>query len=216
MSGAEYQEFEAASVAAYAERMVKTGSWTQKGSLAAAQVIFRELLPDGAASSDNYLFTVRDGELNVAFLWFAVLGEPGKSKAHIYNIVVNEKLRGQGYGRAAMLACIEESRELGAVSVRLRVFGDNHVARSLYTSLGFEEVEVVMSLPPDSPRTAVWASGRACRFRFPHVSGKAKGCEGAVEPDDRLPLRRPALLLRGARGHLSPRRARRPSRRRST
>ena len=73
--------------------------------------------------------------------------ETGEIEAFVYDIAIHEDRRGQGYGRAAMLACAERARELGAHSVGLHVFGRNTVARGLYTSLGFQEPDVTMSLP---------------------------------------------------------------------
>ena len=152
MTNTEYQGFEAAAVPEYAEEKVKAGTWTREESLAKAQEAFDQLLPKGIASPDNYLFTVRDARSGqpVARLYFAVRGEPGRREAFIYNIAVDEKFRGQGYGRATMVACVEEARKLGATSVGLNVFGSNKVARSLYTSLGFAEVVVMMSLSLDA------------------------------------------------------------------
>jgi ribosomal protein S18 acetylase RimI-like enzyme len=149
MTETEYQEFRTTSVAGYAQAKVEAGAWTQEESLAKSDAIFDELLPDGIASPDNYLFMVRDvnGEQSVAVLWFALQGEPARREVYIYQIEVAEKFRGRGYGRATMQACADKARMLGATSVRLHVFGRNKVARSLYTSLGFTETDVMMSLP---------------------------------------------------------------------
>jgi ribosomal protein S18 acetylase RimI-like enzyme len=149
MTEPEYQEFRTMSVAGYAAAKVEAGTWTQEESLAKSQAIFDGLLPDGTASPDNYLFTVRDvhGKQSVAVLWFALQGEPERREAYIYQIEVVEEFRGRGYGRAAMEACADKARGLGAASVGLHVFGHNKVARSLYNSLGFNETDVMMSLP---------------------------------------------------------------------
>ncbi len=52
-----------------------------------------------------------------------------------------------------MLACLQRARELGAASVGLHVFGHNKIAWELYSSLGFIETNVMMSLPlsPEGP-----------------------------------------------------------------
>ena len=80
-------------------------------------------------------------------LWINIRPKVGKTEAFIYDIVIDEDRRGRGYGRATMLACVARARELGAQSIGLHVFGDNAVARGLYTSLGFVETNVQMSLP---------------------------------------------------------------------
>ncbi|WP_438306672.1 GNAT family N-acetyltransferase (plasmid) [Streptomyces sp. HUAS TT11] len=152
MSNAEYKEFEALAVPEYAEAKERMGTWAREESLAKAQEIYGRLLPNGLASPNSHLFTVRDAHSGqrVGRLWFAVRGESRRSEAYIYDIAVAEEFRGQGYGRATLMACIEEAAKLGAKSVGLHVFGDNAAARSLYTSLGFAEVGVTMSLPLDA------------------------------------------------------------------
>ncbi|MET9110696.1 GNAT family N-acetyltransferase [Streptomyces zhihengii] len=152
MSATEYEEFEASAVPGYAEEKVRAGTWTREESLARAREEFGELLPDGLASPDNHLFTARDVRSGrpVARVWFALIGEPGRREAYFYDIAVYAGLRGRGYGRATMTAGIEEARRAGASSVGLHVFGSNKAARSLYTSLGFSEVGVVMSLSLDA------------------------------------------------------------------
>ncbi|MFG1865241.1 GNAT family N-acetyltransferase [Microbispora bryophytorum] len=130
----------------------RRGAWTREEALAKAQETFDQLLPKGIDSPDSHLSTVRDAcsGQSVARLWFALRGEPGRREAYIYEITVAERFRGQGYGRATMRACVETARELGATSVGLHVLGSNGVARSLYTSLGFAEVGVTMSLALDA------------------------------------------------------------------
>ncbi|MFF9458382.1 GNAT family N-acetyltransferase [Streptomyces flaveolus] len=149
MSATEYEEFLASAVPGYADEKVKAGTWTREESLARAREAFAGLLPDGLATPDNHLFTARDARDGrpVARFWFAMGGEPGRGQAYIYDIAVDAGLRGRGYGRATMTAGIEEARRAGASSVGLHVFGSNAVARSLYASLGFHEVGVIMSLP---------------------------------------------------------------------
>lgn len=148
MTAEEYEEFAAATVQEYADSKVAAGTWAPEESLAKAQEVFGRLLPKGIASPDSHLLTVRDarGGQAVARLWFALRGGPGRREAYVYEVTVAERFRGQGYGRATMTACVEKARELGVTSVGLHVLGGNGVARSLYTSLGFAEVGVMMSL----------------------------------------------------------------------
>lgn len=153
MSDSEYEQFAAESVRGYAEEKAQAGTWSREEALDRAQEEFDLLLPQGVASPDNYLFTVRDArsQQSVGRLWFAMRGELGRREAYVYEVAVDESHRGKGYGRAAMVACVEEARKVGANSVGLHVFGGNKIARSLYTSLGFAEVGVMMSLPLDVP-----------------------------------------------------------------
>lgn len=68
---------------------------------------------------------------------------PGKQGAvHIGRIIISPGARGNGAGRLLCEKLIEKAREsTGASVVTLRVYRDNHAARSLYSSLGFSIVE---------------------------------------------------------------------------
>src|SRR5919198_35686 len=63
----------------------------------------------------------------------------------VLDVYVDEGLRGRGYGRAAMLLAEDEARRRGFERINLNVFAGNAIARSLYTSLGYEERSVYMS-----------------------------------------------------------------------
>jgi ribosomal protein S18 acetylase RimI-like enzyme len=133
----------------YAAQHVAAGNWPAEDALELARTQTLTLLPDGVRTREQYLYTTRDAATGaqVGVLWINVRSKAGRTEAFIYDIVIDEERRGQGYGRATMLACVERARELGAQSVGLHVFGDNAVARKLYTSLGFVETDVQMSLP---------------------------------------------------------------------
>jgi ribosomal protein S18 acetylase RimI-like enzyme len=133
----------------YAAHHVAAGTWSAEDALELARTQTLTLLPGGVRTKDQYLYTTRDAATGeqAGVLWINVRTKAGRTEAFIYDIVIAEERRGQGYGRATMLACVERARELGADSVGLHVFGDNTVARKLYTSLGFIETSVQMSLP---------------------------------------------------------------------
>ncbi|MCZ0926112.1 GNAT family N-acetyltransferase [Halomonas janggokensis] len=68
---------------------------------------------------------------------------PGKQGAvHIGRIIVSPEARGKGVGRLLCEKLVAKAREsTGASTVTLRVYRDNHAARSLYSSLGFSVIE---------------------------------------------------------------------------
>lgn len=148
MTEAEYDTFEAATVPDFARQKVTSGEWTEEEALQLSRADHERLLPEGRKSPNQHLFTVRDADSGeaVAMLWLALRMKAGRIEGYIYNIEVREGQRGRGYGRATMLAAIEEARELGAETVGLHVFGHNAPARALYQSLGFAETNVSMSL----------------------------------------------------------------------
>jgi len=99
------------------------------------------LLPDGKPTAGQHLFCIEDERGDaIGRLWFAAR----PSGVWLYEIELEEWVRGRGLGREAMLAFEERARELGAEKVTLNVFGGNEVARSLYRSLGYAEESVHM------------------------------------------------------------------------
>jgi [ribosomal protein S18]-alanine N-acetyltransferase len=58
-----------------------------------------------------------------------------------FGIVVDREHHGQGIGRQLTVWTIEQARLQDCPAVRLSVYADNAVARGLYESLGFVEIE---------------------------------------------------------------------------
>jgi GNAT superfamily N-acetyltransferase len=105
------------------------------------------LIPDGRIPDGHYAFVVEDettGEA-VGRLWFAERPRGTETVAWVYEISIDERFRGRGYGRQAMLLREDEVRRRGWPAIALNVFGGNEPARSLYRKLGYAEVSVWMS-----------------------------------------------------------------------
>jgi ribosomal protein S18 acetylase RimI-like enzyme len=102
------------------------------------------LFPDGRPADDVHAFVIEnEGGETIGRLLFA----ERPFGAWLYAVELDERFRGQGLGRAAMLAFEERARERGAAAVKLNVFGGNEAARSLYRSLGYTEEAVQMGKP---------------------------------------------------------------------
>jgi GNAT superfamily N-acetyltransferase len=102
----------------------------------------RAAVMDGdTLNAANHLLAVHNetGE-QVATLWLANQGATSGDDWFVYDVVVTESHRGQGYGRSTMLAAETFVREHGGVTLALNVFGFNARARQLYISLGYVEV----------------------------------------------------------------------------
>jgi len=103
---------------------------------------FDELLPGGSTTPGHRLLFAEDvasGE-RIGWLWIAERdSDGGGNVAWIYDIVVDEALRGKGYGRALMAQAEIQAKEMGLGRIALNVFGDNLVARSLYETSGYRE-----------------------------------------------------------------------------
>ena len=84
-----------------------------------------------------------DGEA-VGHVWFAESSRNDRRTIFVNDVEIDEAQRGRGLGRAAMGLVEDEARARGIDRVELNVFGGNTAARSLYRSLGYDEVAVGM------------------------------------------------------------------------
>ena len=109
-----------------------------------SDVQFAELFPDGKPADGQYVMNVIADEAIVGTLW---MGRPFSKDGDtwfIFDIEISKDARGRGYGRAAMEAAEQWTREHGGTRVALNVFGPTLTARSLYDSLGYEVLATSM------------------------------------------------------------------------
>jgi GNAT superfamily N-acetyltransferase len=152
MSEDEFRAYRAWAVPDYAAEVQRNSGIGDRAASAHAERVFRDLLPQGLATAGNRLLIAEDpatGE-RVGLLWIARQRREGVAAAWIYDVMVEEPLRGKGYGRSIMQLAEDQAREMGVARLELNVFGDNAVARRLYTSLGYVEMSRQMGkeLPP--------------------------------------------------------------------
>ncbi len=103
-----------------------------------------ELFPDGSPADGQHVMNVIADEESVGTLW---MGRPLSGDAdtwYIFDVEIAKEMRGRGFGRAAMEAAEEWTRERGGTRVALNVFGPNLTARALYDSLGYEVLATSM------------------------------------------------------------------------
>lgn len=91
-------------------------------------------------------FLVHDDELTGnldAFCWTKVhpATDHEPPTGEIFVIAVDPDAHGRGLGKAMVVAGLHYLHSLGLTSVMLYVEADNHVGRSLYAALGFDEHE---------------------------------------------------------------------------
>lgn len=94
---------------------------------------------DAIAASDatRLLVAHADGDI-VGSLTLVLVRIPTGLRAIIEDVVVDERVRGQGVGRALNEAALELAREAGAVTVDLTSRPSREAANRLYSRLGFE------------------------------------------------------------------------------
>lgn len=131
----------------YAEANVESGRSHPSEAVERSRADHEQLLPKGIDTPDNFLFSIveRAGRTRVGTLWYSVeLSRPVRA-AFVYDLLIFEPYRGQGYGRATLLALEEHARRLGVEKIALHVFAGNAVARALYERVGYETTDLVMA-----------------------------------------------------------------------
>lgn len=145
MSADAWAAWRAGTIKAYAEDMVRTGSWPGDGAEGKATAEFDQIAPEGQATLGHGFYEVlSEAGLPVGSAWVAPADEAGRGALFFYNLVIAPEFRGHGYGRASMAAVERLALSLGYDAIWLHVFGDNTVARKLYLSIGYIETDVSM------------------------------------------------------------------------
>ncbi len=132
----------------YAESKMQANALSEKEAYDLSRSSFERLLPDGPKSKDQHFRVLKnpDGEL-AGYYWFAAIGAENNRKAFIYDIIIEEKWRGRGYGREAMLMIEDHAKSLALKQIGLHVFAFNKTAVHLYETLGYETTDLVMEKP---------------------------------------------------------------------
>lgn len=131
----DYEVFLEHSIREYAADHVRNGNWPAEGALERSREQFDHYLPGGIHTQDQYLWSLVDDSNNkIGVLWVQVK----EQKAFIFDFVIDEKFRGKGFGKQALIAMEETLNSMGAESVALHVFGDNLIAQELYKKAGFK------------------------------------------------------------------------------
>lgn len=148
MTEAEYTAYLGEATPAYAADKVASGQWSQAEALALSQQGFTELLPQGPATRDHYLFTIRDaGGSAVGMIWMAALDRAGQRIGFIYDVSVQPAHQRQGHATRAFSALEDRARPLGLSGIALHVFGHNPGAQALYAKLGYHITNLNMFKP---------------------------------------------------------------------
>jgi GNAT superfamily N-acetyltransferase len=103
-----------------------------------------DIISDGMLSPGHFIFYIYSENQMVGQLWLASKVRDGKREWSIFDIETFTQFRGQGFGRAIMLAAEEYVRTAGGDAISLSVFGNNAVARNLYESLDYQPLRIGM------------------------------------------------------------------------
>jgi ribosomal protein S18 acetylase RimI-like enzyme len=140
----EFAAFLETSRAGYVQDLIENGRMSPDVARRKGEADFAQLFPDGFCSGVE-LRVVEDGSGNaVGRVVWSGREQHGSAYAFLYDIEIDEEHRGRGLGREAMQLLEAEVRERGFERLQLNVFGGNARARTLYRSLGFQELSVQM------------------------------------------------------------------------
>lgn len=144
LTGEELAEYIDGDLERYVEERVRSGEQPDT-----ARRIGREqsnaLFPEGVPADGQLLFRVLNGEETaVGTLWIGPQHADQPRAFWVWDVRIDERYRGHGYGRMAMELAEAEARAEGATEIGLNVFGHNHVARKLYDSMGYTATAIRM------------------------------------------------------------------------
>lgn len=113
--------------------------WAIESAVFGAEAWSRDLMRDElTADLRCYIVLVDEAGTIIGYGGLLAVGSEGD----IQTIALSPEARGAGQGRRLMNALLDAAEERGVREVFLEVRADNPVARTLYTSLGFEEIGV--------------------------------------------------------------------------
>ena len=107
----------------------------------AAPPLVTQDLQEIVASPATRLLLVRDGEEIHGMLTLVLTRVPTGLRAHVEDVVVDERARGRGAGELLLRAALDLAEEAGARSVDLTSAPARESANRLYRRLGFEPRE---------------------------------------------------------------------------
>ena len=96
-----------------------------------------EILADARAGRARLATVGAGGRLEALGRWVWYPKAAVSVNAEILQVMVHPAARGQGLARQLVSALVNDAREHGVETLTLDVRGNNHVAMSLYESLGF-------------------------------------------------------------------------------
>jgi ribosomal protein S18 acetylase RimI-like enzyme len=145
MTDDEFEQWRTRAFESYAQDLARATGRSIDAARERARGLAPQLLPDGLRSANTWLMVIcDDSDAPVGTLWIGPHPERADS-AYIYDIEVDKSRRGEGFGRAAMIAAEELVRGASFREIGLNVFGFNANAQRLYTSLDYRVVATQMT-----------------------------------------------------------------------
>ncbi len=152
MTQPDFEDFLESDIRQYAAERTEAGYWSEAEAMPRSRTEHEVLLPQGLATKDHYIYTIRERETGAAagVIWLKVSLDSSRPSGFIFDLEIYEQFRRKGYARQAMLQLEEVARGLGLQQLGLHVFAHNANARALYESLGYAvaSLNLLKPLPP--------------------------------------------------------------------
>ena len=132
----------------YAEEKVNSGNWSPEKAEELAKQTMKKLLPEGINTKTHHLYSIDDKKSNkrIGIIWFKINEDSSSNQQmFLYDILINEKYRGKGFGTQTMKKLEEKAKELKCNKILLHVFGHNNSAIALYKKMGYKITNLMMS-----------------------------------------------------------------------
>ena len=143
LSTTERAEFLELQVEEFAREKILAGHWTEREARKNSRKSISRLTgADPLARGHRFLKGVDVDGVRMGWIWIGPPPSPldVERSQWLYQITVEESLRGRGFGRAMLTALERLLAHEGVDALYLNVFAWNHAARSLYDSMGYETV----------------------------------------------------------------------------
>ncbi|MEI8066276.1 MAG: GNAT family N-acetyltransferase [Actinomycetes bacterium] len=127
----------------YGKDIVKAGMTAEQARINIEQTK-KQVFENGLLKSNQHLLNVFLEGKTIGVLWLVNRTEVAEDDWYIYDIEILQEFRGQGLGKATMLAAEKYVMAHGGHTIGLNVFGFNTVARKLYESLDYETNAIQM------------------------------------------------------------------------
>ena len=136
----EFSHYLESSLESYAQDRARNFKRPIEEERTVARQQVKNILKNGINTKGHFLFNVvaRETGDTVGYVWVYVDETTWKKKlAFLYDIIIQERFRGRGYGRKTLELVEAKLREMNVASIGLHVFADNAVAINLYKTQGY-------------------------------------------------------------------------------
>ena len=145
MSDEEFNIYMEKSIANYANQLITSGVCKKEDSLKMSQEAFNRFLPDGLHTKGHNVMNILDDIEKIGYIWYGPKGNSNNEEAFIYDFLIYEDFRGEGYGKESLELVEKEAKKNNFNKISLHVFGHNKTAVGLYEKMGYEPFSINMS-----------------------------------------------------------------------